>query len=391
MENPWKKRKKDRAGGIWQRQRAATQETMAESCLFVVLMTMFAKGNLSGAQCHTIAKAAKQDLDKARDGYHFPKLDDLAHLQHGKNLQQHVFRAMSKEANFPEPFEAHIPMKGVDPHKPSASIMLPHEVFAYFFSKEDTRVEKLLPTEELCQTFWSKFQHHPCMAGHPVLGRQGFRQKCVPLCLHGDEVPISGVGKIWCRKALMLSWCSLLAVAAGRNSQRCMVYMWGVFEHFLVSGAAGTMETFWSIIAWSFKAIWSGLWPQEDWRGIRSLGVFLAFFKEYTNVVATFFNSFQISKQMIAYLRFPPGTKEALRAGQQLAKGYFGCLVQFAGDLDYYAAWLQIPRWSNHAKPCSQCRSTFYGETSWLDNRTGSGWQSSFSLLAVLVQVSFMD
>lgn len=48
-----------------------------------------------------------------------------------------------------------------------------------------------------------------------------------------------------------------------------------------------------------------------------------------------------------------------------------------AGDLDYYAKWLEVPRWSNHSKPCGLCKATFKGPTTWLDNRQDSPWQAS--------------
>ena len=75
--------------------------------------------------------------------------------------------------------------------------------------------------------------------------------------------------------------------------------------------------------------------------------------------------------------RYPPGTPEARRSGSLLCGGYCGVLVQLNGDLDYYAKWLETPRWSNHLKPCSLCKATFRGSTSWLDNRPGSAWQGT--------------
>lgn len=67
--------------------------------------------------------------------------------------------------------------------------------------------------------------------------------------------------------------------------------------------------------------------------------------------------------------RYPPTSVEGRKAGTQLAQGWYGCLLQLAGDLDYYAKYLSTPRWSSHSKCCSQCRATFEGHLSWLDNR----------------------
>ena len=341
VEDPLPKSKR-RKGGVWQRARAATEEKHANSCLFQLLMTMFAKGILSASQCHQIAQAAKKDIDKAAEGYIFPKLDHIAGIQHNRNLQGSVFRMIEKESKAPELFHVHIPLASTDPNKESCALLLPHELFAWFYGGNCWEA-KILPTQELCEKFWRPFRGHPCMNGHPLFEREDFRTKCVPLGLHGDEVPISGIGKIWCRNALVLSWCSLLAVAAGRSAQVCMNYIWGCFQKFLQPGEHGTMEVFWSITVWSFTAIWSGKWPDKDWRGVR----------------------------------YPPGTKEARRSGTFLAGGFYRCLIQLSGDLDYYAAWLGVPRWSNHKKPCSQCRCSFYGPNTWLDNRPKSPWQST--------------
>ena len=57
-----------------------------------------------------------------------------------------------------------------------------------------------------------------------------------------------------------------------------------------------------------------------------------------------------------------------------MAGGFCGLLVQVGGDLDYLAKWLNVPRWSNHAKPCGLCPATFRGTNSWMDNRPNAGW-----------------
>ena len=105
----------------------------------------------------------------------------------------------------------------------------------------------------------------------------------------------------------------------------------------------GTLDTFFSIMRWSFQAIFDRVFPHKDWRG----------------------------------RHFPRNSREHERAGKQLAGGWRGCLVQLAGDLDYYCKWFGTPRWSNHQKPCSICRAKYSGSLSWRDNRYNSGWQSA--------------
>lgn len=176
------------------------------------------------------------------------------------------------------------------------------------------------------------------MSSHPVLSKPGYEDYCVPLSLQGDETPITGVGKIWCRKALLLTWSSLIAIAGGNSSEDCNLHIHVLFEKFVKSTTEthiGTMQAIWLILKWGFSAIWNGTWPSADAWG----------------------------------RKFPPSSVEGQKAGQQLANGYFGCVVQLCGDLDDYASYSDLPRRSSHTKPCSQCRCSFEGALSWLENR----------------------
>ena len=75
--------------------------------------------------------------------------------------------------------------------------------------------------------------------------------------------------------------------------------------------------------------------------------------------------------------RYPKNSPEGAKGGQPLANGYYGCLLQICGDLDYYCLYLGLPRWSLHNNPCSQCRCNYEGIYSWLDNRSTSQWQNT--------------
>ena len=82
------------------------------------------------------------------------------------------------------------------------------------------------------------------------------------------------------------------------------LYIHGIFENFVkptTETTIGTMQAIWRILKWSFTAIWNGTWPSVDAWG----------------------------------RKYPPSSVDGRRAGQQLANGYYGCLVQLCGDLDY--------------------------------------------------------
>ena len=75
------------------------------------------------------------------------------------------------------------------------------------------------------------------------------------------------------------------------------------------------------LMKWSFSVLLEGKWPARHWQGSR-------------------------------YLRRSP---EARKAGSSLCDGYYGVLVQLAGDFDYLAKWLEVPRWSGHLSPEGRC------------------------------------
>lgn len=338
--------KKRRKGGIHQRLQEDEEEKKTPSDLLALLMRMYAKGSLSGDQVHILAKAGQSDIEKASEGFEVQGLKQVASLAQSRNLARQLNSTLSKQCTLPMPMEVKIPFKGAPDGADTASILLPHEMFSAFFNSEELWRTKILPEAERLPAFWSGFQGHPCMAGHPVLSIPGFEKHTIPLGFHGDEVPIVGVGKIWCRSVLFLSWFSLMGVAAGSTAEQAMVYINGLFEKFILpsdDSHPGSMAILWRILAWSFTAIYDGCWPARDWRGHR----------------------------------WAKGSAEARRAGQRLAGPWRGCLVQMAGDLDYYSKYFDTPRWSNHSKPCALCKCTHKGPMSWLDNRVNSIWQSS--------------
>ena len=337
------RRGKKRKGGVQQRLGQAQQELKQESAVFLLLMNLFAKGMISGVLAHKIAKATKEDLEAAREGKEFPDLEQLANLQEGKNVARSVHNTLAKTSSLPSPLKVEMPYSdGLS----QAHVLLPHEYFAALYANEQAWRKCILSDPSSLSEFWNTMGSHPAVAQHPMKKTASWQTLYIPICMHGDEVPVQGVGKIWSRSALSFSWNSIIANALGAKGSDIMMYIWGVFERFCIasSGATmGTMDTFWAILTWSFKALFSGKFPSCDWRGVQ-------------------------------YDRSSP---EGQKANSWLAEGYRGVLIQLAGDLDYFTKWLGTPVSTNHAKPCCQCKCTFAGPLSWQDNRVESPWQSA--------------
>ena len=52
---------------------------------------------------------------------------------------------------------------------------------------------------------------NPNLVGHPVAARADYSSKCIPIALHGDGVPVTGVGKAWSKSVEIYSWSSCLS------------------------------------------------------------------------------------------------------------------------------------------------------------------------------------
>ena len=124
-----------------------------ESALYALLMIYFAKGLMSGALVHKISQAAQEDIDKAAKGWNVQGLNKVASLKHARNLGASLARMMAKESDLPEPFHVHIPLKGAIEETASASLLLPHELFASFYDKGSAWAKCILPDQSLLRKF----------------------------------------------------------------------------------------------------------------------------------------------------------------------------------------------------------------------------------------------
>ena len=154
-------------------------------------------------------------------------------------------------------------------------MLLPHEMFAAFFQCKATWNKVILPNIDLPTEFWSAQKNkHPQWRGHPIAKLNPQQLKYViPLSLHGDEVPVTGIGKQWNRKMVNFSWHSLLSnVASVSDSQ---FFIWALFDKAGVheeDDGYNTLWKFFEILAWSFEFLFKGIYPTHDVNGKALLG-----------------------------------------------------------------------------------------------------------------------
>ena len=148
-------------------------------------------------------------------------------------------------------------------------------VCAAFFKCKATWNKVILPKNDLPLKFWTAQQGHPQWEGHPLSTMNPNQlKKMIPLSLHGDEVPITGIGKQWSRKMVNFSWHSLLStIASVRDSQ---FFIWALFEKVGLNeeevGGYNTLWHFFKVLAWSFEFLFKGIYPTHDVNGKEQLG-----------------------------------------------------------------------------------------------------------------------
>ena len=119
----------------------------------------------------------------------------------------------------PKPADVSLPFKAPLGDR-TQSLLLPHEMFASIYEHyPHAWTQNIIPDEETLGTFWDSVAAHPQMAGHPIAARPDFRSRCIPLGLHGDDVPITGLGKIWVSKMTQLSFFRCWRWVAARKTK----------------------------------------------------------------------------------------------------------------------------------------------------------------------------
>ena len=262
MEEPPPKKRR-----LGQRQRLALQpqdqEDERPSELARFLLEEWAWGHISPQLVQQVATKASADMP----GSVPKKLQKLAHLGGGyaNKMSSAMFGMHTSHVCQPLLVDLQYKKKQV----PLQKMLLPHELFNSIFENYNDVFQNILvgPPGGL-EKFWETNINHPGMEGRPALVDL---HKTLPLAMHGDGVPITGLGKIWSKTAWVYSWSSLLSDATTKDKQMFIGMVWDTLQ------GPNTMNTFHSILAWSFKHLQLGIWPSEDWKGQKYLYSFIVF------------------------------------------------------------------------------------------------------------------
>lgn len=81
------------------------------------------------------------------------------------------------------------------------SIALPHMVWAALYKHSPAAFEEhMMPNgKNKLPAFWQSMSAHPALKNHPMLAVDRWRDTFIPVSVHGDGVPVTGIGRSWAK------------------------------------------------------------------------------------------------------------------------------------------------------------------------------------------------
>ena len=265
--------KRKRSGGLRQRLAQARKEEgsgemQGRSALAILLLDLFAWGFFSPQRVQEIAQKAVQDFERAqRDEGVMNDLRTLAaigtHGAHASKCHSGLMKKAEHLSKLPEPFPFSAHFKGTQ-NLVRQTLLLPHELFSSLYHHYKHVWEKsVVPSLSAVRKFWGQVEGHPQLQEYPIPADQV--ERTIPIAIHGDGVPVVGVGKGWGRSVTNFSWYSLLGIG---GTGEVMMWIWGMYDKLKIGDLEnGTLADFFQVLRWSLSVLASGVWPHRDHRG----------------------------------------------------------------------------------------------------------------------------
>ena len=316
---------------------SSEQPPAIESNLATKLVHMWAQGALSAAQLQQLAHAATMD------GARLPELVQLSSIgtwgAHPGNCNRDLKRMYLGSVKVSPPHV--LPVPCIDPKgrtlctAESCHMILPHQMFASLANYGDSFSDLLgVP---FAHEFWESIRtDDPKMVNHPLLGVPGFREKTIPVWLHGDGVGYGDRDSLLC-----FSWGSLLTTSNTLDSSFYIASWpksWTLKKKPGEEG--GTWENIYKTMIWSFQAMLEGKHPAADVDG----------------------------------QAWPINSQEAALAGKDLVPGNWRCVAWgVLGDQEFFCNTLGMPHW-NKPSFCWHCSANKTEGQHWKDFADERGW-----------------
>ena len=266
-------------GGV--RQRAArlagtsSGASKSPSELAKLLLELWAWGHLSPQAVQKIAYAASTDialfLDESDHGdgrmqqAKLEQVEKLARLgssgRHSNNMHSELVRSLGGY-KWARPSFVQLPLRCRPGIEDSALlskhqvVLWPHEMMAAMWENYMGLFRDcVFPGAGVARKFWNEVDRTPWMARHPMRRVPNWKDIHIPITLHGDGVPVTGLGKTWSKSYTIYSWNSILGTGDTKHTN---FYIWSVF------GSVYPKESrhaFWRKLTASLTAMQEGVWP----------------------------------------------------------------------------------------------------------------------------------
>ena len=201
------------------RRQAAENEVM-QSALAQFLIMQWAWGYMSPQDVQRISHLAREDIMRLTGSNHtLPDIDILASIgtdgRYPRNMNRDL-QAKYGVNRLSKPLTTQMPMMTLSQEFVAAAdqnIFLPHVLFSDLYNHyPNAWRDRICPSMEKLNEFWSEMEGCPQLRDHPITQLENYQSRAIPLSIHGDGVPVTGVGKTWGKSIDAFSWCSLLGV-----------------------------------------------------------------------------------------------------------------------------------------------------------------------------------
>jgi len=189
----------------------------------VPLVLQWSWGEISPQKLNHMMKLFKQDLENAAT-LDTTLLDILCGIgSSGSNLQHCHSQlvkglqvdTMPKQCFFKVPLQHSV----YGCFEKDMGVVWPHELFAKLFHHyKDAFWLYIVGSTGRLRTFWQSVREGNKFKNHPVRVRRNLETRAIPLILHGDGFPCSGIGKSWGKQMDSWQWSSLTNLAGSKLS-----------------------------------------------------------------------------------------------------------------------------------------------------------------------------
>ena len=253
--------------------KALEKAPQGQSGLASKLLHLWATGILSACLVQTLAELAMMD------GASHPELVQMASTGTWgaqKNCHRQILNRFCNDVHLSQPFN--IKVGCVDPKtslekEEQASCFLPHMMFSSLVDSYHHIFEETFGKGKDLEKFWSGVEQSgdDKLTGHPMYLEKHWKEKTIPLFIHGDGVAFQNRDTI-----LVFSWGSLLGDKGSLE------------KHFLLANYPKsctnekTWPPLWKWLKWSFESLGKSKHPNVDPDG-KSLEKGSPFGKEWVN------------------------------------------------------------------------------------------------------------